>query len=108
MADEGSKNVSRLDMLFEPHEKKLDILSEALDEISKERADKRKEAAKELIRKALDLKEQKDKNKKEFEGKDKKWEKELGKVMSRLERMAQGKSLDADGGEDDSETDDAE
>ncbi len=102
MTDESSKNVGRLDTLFEPHEQKLNILAEALEEISKERAEKRKEAAKELIRKALDLKEQKDKAKKEFLAKDKKWEKELGKVMSRLERMAQGKPLDDD---DDDEED---
>lgn len=108
MTDEGSKNVNRLDTLFEPHEKKLDILSEALEEISKERAEKRKEAAKELIRKALDLKEQKDRAKKEFEGKDRKWDKDLGKIMSRLERMAQGKPLDAGDEDADSETDDAE
>lgn len=105
MAD-ASKNEGRLDKMFEPHEQKLDILKEALSEVSEERAGKRKDAAKELIRKALDLKEQKDKAKKEFLAKDRKWEKELGKVMGRLENMAQGKPLDS--GEDDEEGDDAE
>ena len=114
MADGPSKNVGRLDSLFEPHEEKLDILTEALGEISKERAEKRKEAAKELIRKALDLKDQMNASRKEFEGKSKKFDKELGKVMNRLQNMAKGKPLDAgdedvDGGGDEaSENDEAE
>lgn len=100
MADD-SKNVGRLDTLFEPHEKKLDILGEALKEISEERAEKRKDAAKELLRKALDLKDQKERGRKEFEGKSRKFDKELGKVMNRLENMAKGRPLDA--GDDDAE-----
>jgi hypothetical protein len=102
MAD-ASRNEGRLDKMFEPHEQKLDVLKEALKEVSEERAGKRKDAAKELIRKALDLKEQKDKAKSEFLSKDRKWEKELGKVMGRLENMAQGKPLN-DGVEDDDES----
>jgi hypothetical protein len=89
-----SKAVGRLNKLFEPHEQKLDILNEALEEVSKEKAEERKGKAKELIRKALDLQNQMQAAQREFQGKSKKWEKELGKVMNRLENMAQGKPLD--------------
>ena len=106
------KNVGRLGKLFEPHEKELDILNEALREVSEEKAEERKGKAKDLIRKAIDLQDQMNAARKEFEGKSKKWDKELGKVMNRLENMAQGKPLDAGdddaGGEETSEDDDAE
>ena len=114
MAD--SKHVGRLGKLFEPHEQKLDILNEALEEVSRERAEERKGKAKTLIRKAIELQDQMNAARKEFEGKSKKWDKELGKVMNRLENMAQGKPLDAGdedadsdgGGEETSENDKAE
>ena len=88
-----TKNTGRLDEMLKPHEKKLDVLKEALDEVSQERAEKRKDAAKELIRKALDLKEQMNKAKQQFDGQAKKWDKELGKVMNRLQNMANGRPL---------------
>lgn len=103
-----TKNTERLGDMLKPHEQKLDILKEALDEVSQERAEKRKESAKELIRKALDLKSQMDKAKSAFEGQTKKWDKELGKVMNRLQNMASGRPLnDGEEDEEDGDGDDA-
>jgi uncharacterized membrane protein (UPF0182 family) len=93
-------NTERLDDLFKPHAQKVDILKEALREVSEEQAEKKKAAAKELVVKALDLKKQMDDAEKQFNAQKKKWDKELGKVINRLQNMAQGKPLD-DGEKDD-------
>ena len=102
---ESTRNTDRLDEMFKPVEKKVDILKEALEEVSKERAEERKKAAKDLIRKALDLKKQMDDAENQFLGQKRKWDKELGKVMNRLNNMASGRPLD-EGSEEDSGNDD--
>tara|TARA_Y100000034_G_C6721861_1_gene319386 strand:- start:243 stop:560 length:318 start_codon:yes stop_codon:yes gene_type:complete len=97
-----TKNTGRLDELFKPHEQQVDVLKEALKEVSEEQAEKKKKAAKELIVKALELKKQMDDAEKQFTSQKQKWDKELGKVMNRLQNMASGKPLD-EGEKDDAD-----
>ena len=50
--------------------------------------------AKEMIRKALDLKRQMDEAERRFTSQKKKWDKELGKTLKRLANIANHKPLD--------------
>ena len=97
-----TKNTDKLNELFKPHEQQVDILKEALKEVSEERAEERKKAAKDLVRKALDLQKQMDDAERQFLGQKKKWDKELGKLINRLNNMAGGRPL-THGEEDDAE-----
>ena len=103
----NTANTDKLNDLFKPHEQAVDVLKEALQEVSEERAEKKKESAKELIRKALDLKKQMDTAESQFTSQKKKWDKELGKVMNRINNMAAGRPLDSGEKEEkEGETDD--
>jgi negative regulator of genetic competence, sporulation and motility len=62
-----------------------EIFKEVMSEIRKERSDKAKAKARELIVKALDLQEQMEKAEKEFRSQKAKFEKELGKILNQLE-----------------------
>lgn len=74
------------------HHEDFDVLREALKEVAKEDPECRK--AEEMIRKALDLKRQMDDAERQFTSQKKKWDKELGKTLQRLNNMAQNKPLD--------------
>jgi seryl-tRNA synthetase len=87
-------NTTKLDELLKPHLQEFDVLREALKEVTKEESDKKKDAAKELIRKALDLKGRMEQADRLFNSEKKKFEKELGKTLNRLRNMAAGKPLD--------------
>jgi hypothetical protein len=90
----ATPNTSKLDELLKPHQEEFNVLQEALKEVSKEDAESRKGKAKEMIRKALDLKRQMDEEERKFNGQKKKWDKELGKTLQRLANMANNKPLD--------------
>lgn len=90
----ATDNTKKLDDMLRPHRQELDVLQEALQEVSKEDAEKRKTEAKELIRRALDLQKQMDQAEKQFLGQKKKWDKELGKALKRLQNMANNRPLD--------------
>lgn len=62
------------------------IFKEVMSDIQKERADKAKAKARELIVKALDLREQMAKAEREFAQQKAKFEKELGKILNQLEQ----------------------
>lgn len=95
-------NTKKLDELLSNQGEAVDILQEALKEVSAERAEKRKESAKALIREALDLQEQMSAAERRFLSEKKKWDKKLGKLIGRLTAMARGQQL-PDGEDDDEE-----
>lgn len=97
-------NVSRLDELLKPHQTEFNVLTEALKEVSQEDAETRKGKAKEMIRKALELKRQMDEAERQFNSQKKKWDKELGKTLQRLQNMASNKPLDEGVEQDKSES----
>ena len=91
----SSSNAERLNRLvgFDPTKKMNateELFAEVVDELRKEREVKAKEAAKEQLSKAVELREKMDKVRKEFEGQTAKFEKELGKLLSRLEAGLRG------------------
>lgn len=69
-----------------------DVLTEALDELKKERAEKAKKDAKEQLAKAIDLHTQAVKEKQAFDQKYAKFQKDLGKVVNKLHAMANGQA----------------
>ena len=83
------------------HHEDFDVLKEALKEVAKEDSESRK--AKEMIRKALELKRQMDDAARQFTSQKKKWDKELGKTLQRLTNIANDKPLDDDIQNDDKE-----
>jgi hypothetical protein len=87
-------NTSRLDELLKPHRQEFDVLKAALKEVAEEDSETRKGKAKEMIRKALELKGQMDQAESQFTAQKKKWDKELGKTLQRLTNMANNKPLD--------------
>lgn len=76
------------------HHEDFDVLKEALKEVAKDDPETRKGKAKEMIRKALELKRQMDEAERQFTSQKKKWDKELGKTLQRLANMTQNKPLD--------------
>ena len=89
-----TNNTKRLEELLKPHRTEFNILKEALGEVAKEENEKKKDAAKGLLRQALDLQKQMDDAERQFSGSKKKFDKELGKVINKLAAMAQGKSAE--------------
>ena len=63
------------------------VLGEALAEIQKERAEKNKAKASDLIKKAIECCEKMDEARKQFEGAMNKSEKELNKLISSIEQL---------------------
>jgi hypothetical protein len=96
-------NTARLEEMLKPHREEFDVLKEALKEVSKEDAEKKKDAAKELIRKALELQGRMDTAERTFNSEKKKFDKELGKTLNRLRNMAAGRPLDEGEKKDDDE-----
>lgn len=99
MTDNTGKNTQRLEEMLKPHLKEFDVLKEALREVSQEEAEGRKGKAKDLIRKAMELDRQMKDLKAKFNGETKKFDKELGKTLNRLQNMANNRPLDAGEGE---------
>jgi nitric oxide reductase activation protein len=88
-------NTGKLDDLLKRHAGEgFDVLAEALKEVAKEEGEERKKKAKEQIRKAMDLKRQMDEAERQFNSQKKKWDKELGKTLARLNNMAIGRPVD--------------
>lgn len=97
MSDKVS-NAKRLADLcgFDPVKKPTashELFAEVLGDIRKEREEKAKVAAREQLTKAIELSEKMDKVKREFEGQYAKFEKELGKMLNRLESSLSGKPV---------------
>lgn len=80
-----------------------DVLTEALKELKEERAEEAKKKAKEQLAKAIDLHNQHDKARKEFEGKSNKFQKDLGKIINKLYAMVQGQAPPPDDDEEESD-----
>lgn len=95
-------NTKRLDEMLKPYEGEVDFLKEAFKEVEKEDGEKRKEAAKDMIRKAKELKSRMDASERTFLSEKKKFDKELGKLLNRLQNMASGRPL-TEGEEEDKE-----
>lgn len=89
-----TQNTSKLEDLLRPHQQEFNVLQEALKEVSEEDMETRKKSAKEMIRKALELKKQMDDAEKQFSSQKKKWDKELGKTLQRLQNMANNRPLE--------------
>jgi len=98
-----TSNTDRLDKLLSPHKQSIDVLKEALEEVSKEQAEGRKKRAKELIVKCLELQDQMNAAERRFTGEKKKCDKQLGKLLNQLNNMANGKPLDQGNEEEDDE-----
>ena len=67
-----------------------DAFKDALAEINEERRVEGKAKAKELLKKAMELRSKQDKARKEFEAAAAKFEKELGQLLKTIEAMANG------------------
>ena len=70
-----------------------ELFGELVDDIKKERLEKAKVAAREQLVKAIELREQMVKVEKEFENHRRKFEKELGKLLSGLEASLNGQPI---------------
>ena len=108
MADATSKHVEKLTELlgFDPVKRSTltqDLFKEVVSDISKDRIDKAKAQAKDLLTKALQLRDQKDKCEKDFAKEMKKFDKELGKVMNQIQGLLSGKEPQEEGGEGEKE-----
>lgn len=93
MAEQKTSSDKLIEMLgADPAKDDLskDVLTEALQELKAERAEEAKKKAKEQLAKAIDLHNQHDKARKEFEGKSNKFQKDLGKIINKLYAMVQG------------------
>lgn len=66
---------------------------EALAEVQKEEAEVAKAKAKDLLKNALDLQRKKQAAKKQFLAEDKKFDKQLGKLLNNLSAMANGTEI---------------
>ena len=91
-----SDNAGRLEDLIgfdasKPSNLTNDLFQEVLSDIKKERFDTAKKAAREQLVKAVELREKMVKIEREFNGQKAKFEKELGKLLSRLESSLGGR-----------------
>lgn len=82
-----------------------EAFSKVVEEIKKERVEEGTKQAKELLLKAMDFQKQKVDAKKRFEQQDKKFDKELGKILRQIDNLLQGKPQEDNnqGGEEKSE-----
>jgi Sec-independent protein translocase protein TatA len=69
---------------------------DALAELQAERDAENKVKAKDLLKKAMELRTKMDKAKKEFASQESKFEKELGKLLKTIEAMASGQEAPAE------------
>jgi vacuolar-type H+-ATPase subunit I/STV1 len=95
----GNANAEKLQKMlgFDPDKKTnitQDALSEAVKEINEERIKEVKARAKELLIKAMQLREQKVKLDREYNQQSGKFDKELGKILKQIEGALSGKSQD--------------
>lgn len=90
----SASNSEKLEEMLRPHREASDVLKKALEEVSKEDAEKKISSAKELIRKAQELQGRMEQAERTFKSEKSKFDKELGKILSRLRNMATGKPLD--------------
>ncbi len=67
-----------------------DALAAAVAEVKAERRAEALVKAKELVKKAMDLRVKQDKLKREFQAQDAKFEKELGNLLNTLQKMSDG------------------
>ena len=100
-----TKNTERLSALLQPHAQSINVLQEALKEITEEQAEAKKDKAKGLLRQALDLQKQMDDAERTFTGQKKKFDKSLGKLMNQLSNMARGGPTQPEEPEDDDKED---
>ncbi len=73
-----------------PTRQELDVLSEAIREVNQEDGEKRKAEVKELVRKALSLQQQMNQAERQFNAEKAKFDKDLGKLLNRLQSFAKG------------------
>lgn len=95
-----SDKIKQLDDLLLPHRKELNVLQDALKEIEEEDGVKRKQEAKDLVRQALDLKKQIAQVEKNFLKEKAKFEKQLGKLLNRINATAKGEAPPEDDKDD--------
>ena len=100
MADHNAHITKLTDLLgFDPG-KKDQITSgafrEVVAEIQAERQKAIKEKAKIQLIRAMEMRDQKDKTDREYASASKKWDKEMGKVLSGIEAMLTGKPAEED------------
>jgi hypothetical protein len=91
-----NQNLARLQKLlgFDPDKRgsiTQDVLSETIKEINEARVAEAKVRAKEMLTKALSLREQKVKLDKEYKKNSEKFDKELGKILKTIENSLSGK-----------------
>lgn len=89
-----TQNTKALEDLLKPHRQEVDILAKALKEVADEEAEKKIASAKEMLKKALELQKQMLDAERQWNTNKSKWDKELGKVIRRLQNMVANKPLD--------------
>jgi hypothetical protein len=98
-------NVEKLQELlqFDPakrHPVSQQLLGDALKEITEEREKAAKAQAKEFLLRAVNLVQEWDKKRKEFQSMERKFEKELGKLMKQINALAAGQEAPDEEGEE--------
>jgi hypothetical protein len=81
--------------MLKPHRQAFDILKKALKQVTEdEREEEKKDAAKELIRKALDLQARMDRAEHRFNAEKQTFDAELRETLNRLRDLVAGRPLD--------------
>lgn len=81
-----------------------DLFQEIVGDLKKERYEKAKTAAREQLVKAIELREKMHKVKREFEAQEKKFEKELGKLLNSVEASLEGSNVPPETDSEDSDS----
>ena len=85
-----------------------ELFAEVLEDVTKERIEEAKTEAKGLLEKALKLREDFGKAKKDFARQEKKFNKELGKLLNKVEAKLRGEAPKDESDDDSSEEDSSE
>lgn len=103
MADGKKSPSERLEKMlgFDPSKQSAgsDVLTKAVEAITKERAEEALGKATDLLKQAIDLRKKRDQAERDFTAATKKFDKELGKLLNRIEALASGTSVKDDDSE---------
>lgn len=91
-----SNNADRLEALLgfdaaKPARLSSDLFKEVVDELQQAKREKARDAAREQLKTAMELREKMVKVRREFEAQEKKFDKELGSLISRIESGLSGR-----------------
>lgn len=88
-----TNNTKRLDELLKDAKPEAGFFEEAMKQLQKENAEKKKTEALSLLRQAMDLKSQMQQVERETNKQLQKFDKSLGKVLNAIENMSRGRPV---------------